>query len=804
MRRISGVDINGWKDVAGRDWDPDTPEEIGNSLKILNGGIKSVAIQQSSAEWIGGPQALLAPHGRGLGWGALGGPERRASMSQLMEDLRSSGSKRFGVPFAAAVNALARGADDVILAVPDIPDVDESVQGRILSAFHQDRRAVRLLWRPVAAFLHALELNIIDRDADGALFCFLIHSSAGIELQTLRLRRDSEHRDHSAPERDGYGVQVFDNVGMNRLVQRAHRVVLDFNSQLEEGFCEESSLAARLICGGASTDEIDILRLHNGNWIEVQAPTINAEAFFTDADLEKGIDPGILNTTAATFFLTPLAETFAVALTARLKNVFPNLLMLEWDSVARGSLIAGRLIERARPHYFDRLTSISLAILKNEAPIFDDLVGSNTTLPANKEYISPPYRNLKWMTGKQDLEFYVLKGEREVRYWTIHLDEAPKRNVTVELRLRQTPGQSWAKLSLTSPEWEPLQRSPLFLDWDKLDPIEASPEAILAKLSAPPPTIPTRIVESASSELWTGSNRHVGLISVLEDPTRHGHFRADQIGNLLARSLRDPGTGAKSWTVGTDGILPDKLSSEDRKRFLGILAGCEKQILTALVAGAVNKSGPLRCLTWSFTLCPDRIQDEIVLALEADLSGRDHPLLALRRARSILTQGAGRSVNGVERLRRVLRVLASRSANNDTLSAFAMILSRRADAPQALTSDLVGGIVNVLLDELRLLMERVWFQIRFKNALSAIAGLFRYREIEPFALLASRDQTAQQLRQHLNEVDVLLVRHRRNVSFCEEKRKLVALICDYFDGSGDPNILIRIEELDEEGMREQD
>lgn len=84
----------------------------------------------------------------------------------------------------------------------------------------------------------------------------------------------------------------------------------------------------------------------------------------------------------------------------------------------------------------------------------------------------------------------------------MHLNEAPKHDVGVELRIRQTPGQSWAKLSLTSPEWEPLQRSPIFLDWTTLNPIDASPEEILEKLRTPPPTIPIRIVEPPSIEFW--------------------------------------------------------------------------------------------------------------------------------------------------------------------------------------------------------------------------------------------------------------------------------------------------------------
>jgi hypothetical protein len=148
-------------------------------------------------------------------------------------------------------------------------------------------------------------------------------------------------------------------------------------------------------------------------------------------------------------------------------------------------------------------------------------------------------------------------------------------------------------------------------------------------------------------------------------------------------------------------------------------------------------------------------------------------------------------------LRRVLDVLASRAANNDTLNALAMILSRRKEAPHALTADLVDKIVAIVSEELVRLTAILSFQIRFKNALSAIAGLFRYREVEPYALLAGRDPAAHKLRNKLDEVDTLLVRHQRRVPLYEEKSALLASVRDYLDGAGDPNILIRIESLNE-------
>ncbi|WP_323965480.1 hypothetical protein R3F77_00625 [Bradyrhizobium japonicum] len=479
MRRVSGLDVNGWRDIAARDWDIEEPDVQLEAARIVDGGLGAVAVKQNSGDWIGGPQALLAPHGRGQGWGEIGSQERRLSLAPMLDDLRSDNTLTVNEIYVATVNALARGTDEVILSVPDVPNFDEAAQFRTLSIFHRDRRQFRLLWRPVAAFLHALDCHAIPPNADGALFCFLIHSGTGIEVQTLRLRRDSEHSDHVAPERDGYGFRILRNLGLKQLTDRAHACVTEANPILAEASCERSALALKLMCGDRKAGDIEILRLNNGNWIEIIAPEIAESDIFSNTDFAKDLDFATSETITATFLLTPLAARFASILSRRLQAFFPNMTTLDWDATARGSLRAGRLIERGLPHYFDRLTPISLAVMKKDEPQFDDLIGSNATLPANREYVSPPYRDLKWIAGKHDIEFYVLKGDDEIRFWSVHLDEAPKSDVAVELRIRQTPGQSWAKLSLTSPEWEPLQRAPIFLDWTTLDPIDASPEEVL-------------------------------------------------------------------------------------------------------------------------------------------------------------------------------------------------------------------------------------------------------------------------------------------------------------------------------------
>jgi len=203
-------------------------------------------------------------------------------------------------------------------------------------------------------------------------------------------------------------------------------------------------------------------------------------------------------------------------------------------------------------------------------------------------------------------------------------------------------------------------------------------------------------------------------------------------------------------------------------------------------------------LTWSYTLCPETIQDAIVDALEADLDNRSHPLLgpAPGRQRIVLTQGAGRAVTGPGRLKRLLRVLVARPQNTNTLNALAMVMSRREEAPYALTEDMVGAIAMQLADELLQRTEALSFQIRFRNALSALAGLFRYREGNRYALLANLDPVAQQLLNRIEKVERLLRASRAHIPRCEEKLALTTSIKDYLNGGGDPDILIKIENMD--------
>jgi hypothetical protein len=178
-----------------------------------------VATRGEKPQRIAGPQAQLAPHGRGDGWGRIGERGLRRRLSVALDTPAASAA---AADIRAGVDALARGARDVVLAVPDLPDFDEARQGRLIRIIRDGRGPqVRLLWRSVAAFLDLLDRGLIPRDDTDTAWDILIHGASGIERQRLTLVADRDHAGHVAPRRDGPGTLILPDLGLDTLLQRA-------------------------------------------------------------------------------------------------------------------------------------------------------------------------------------------------------------------------------------------------------------------------------------------------------------------------------------------------------------------------------------------------------------------------------------------------------------------------------------------------------------------------------------------------------------------------------------------------------
>lgn len=792
-RRIAGLDLNGRVDVAARDWSPEDRTLRLDPPVMVDGGVAAVVVLvggETRPRLIAGPQGILAPHGRGEGWGRIGEAVRRGPLSVAIDHLGEDTD--YAKAIGAAIDALARVASEVVLAVPDLPGFDEAAQGSMIRAASSPRRRARLLWRSVAAFLDLLATGSLPQERSGASYRVLVHGPAGLEDQILTLRDDPEHKGHRAPLREGPGRLVAPQTGLDALFAMASAQVQAANPDLDWRRCEPSRLGPGLVTGAAEPGEVEVLRLHNAGWVEVHAPVLApADLGFASARMPPPERP-----VAATILVTPLAAPLANALAGELGDV----LVVPVAAVARGALRAGRLIELGLPHYFDKLEPISIAVLRRDGPHFESLIARDAIVPANREHVSPDLDGFVWGRGKTDAEFYVLKGDAEVRHWEITHPEAPERDAPVTLRLRQTPGQSWARLSITSRGWSPLERSPIDLDWEALTPLEMTRDEILEKLRTPPPTIPELLVEHSHIALWHGANwAGEGTIRFLRALGRPA--TAKEWAKLLRAGRREPSSHDKVWLVGTDGAVPSSLGLEYEQALDRALADFSRELLATTMHPPPGNNDLILALTWCFRRCPEPVQDRIVTSLEASLSGRPDPdpLLQPRASSTAVIQGAGRAVTGTDRLRRVFLFLRASAANNNTINALAMLLTRREEAPAALSRDLVDHFARTLGDELQKQVADHKFNVKFRNTLSALAGLFRWRSREPYALLADREPVAADLQAILVETEkVLSTPAYGNVPQVAQKREQIRKIIEFFEGRGDPDILRLIEQDDDD------
>lgn len=798
MRRWAGLDLNGWHDYAAIGPGPDDEDR---RVRLIDGGAGSVVVVRPNADavrttsMIGGPQAILAPHGRGIGWGEVGAVHLRIPLRLTLASVPKNPTESESAAYRASIQALTQGAERRMLTIPDLTSYGEAERSRILSALGPLSQSSMLLWRPVAMVLAALEDGLLSADHVGSDVDLLVHTGEGIEHHRLRLDEAKGFNGLLAPKRVGYGSLTFPELGLQRMLDDAERQVGMFNPQLGEVKTEPTRLPIRWLAGEIDAGEIEILRRDNGDWIEVACPPMKKLAIAQLQDGPRGDGPTLL--------VTPAGASLARVLVDCLSVSFPKLMRLSADSIARGALIAGERVEAGKPHYLDELEPISLAVLRGAKAHFEPLIPPGSNVPANQEFISEPIRDFAWGAGKDMIEFHILKGDKELRHWTVPSTPPPENTVPVIMQLRQLPGQSWAKLTVRTAGNIDVAALPIQLDWDRLTPDTRSPEEVLATLERPAPTIPQRIVEEAHIGFWDRTFITPGVADALRGS-------ADDLYLALNKSQRNWGQmpGAQYdrtyRPVSTDGRLPIGLSEATVKAFDARLEAYAQHIKSNVAKGHVFSSNrEFLAITWAFTRCPEAIQEMIVAAIES-LSLDDnnlfheHPLMTLPLASKIVPHGAGRAVDGLSKLRRLFKALTGmKKPNASSRPAFAYSLSRREDAPKALDEQLIQRISKQLISELK--SESVFAQ-NYKYNLLTLSGLLRVREEIPFAFVIGAHGSgrtagiAEALHYELSSA--LKRMTKANIaSQAPLKRQLTSDLMEHLEGKGDPNILHRIDAL---------
>ncbi|WP_299809814.1 hypothetical protein [uncultured Roseibium sp.] len=793
-----GVDINGWHDLACRDWsfeDPDTPLQ---DPQLIDGGLQGVLVQLDSGRWIGGPQASLAPHGRSGAWGEVGLPERRKSVRSLLDALKDEAETQSHFLFWAPVEALTAGAQNYFLTIPDSVSYDESVRERLLGALRgQKRPKAALLWRSVACFLGAMETGQIPSDRDGFRVRILTHVSDGLEEQILTLRRVQGQSGHYAPERQGYGQTFGPELGLKALFESAEKDVLLSDQTLLEGRCDPTSMAFQLLSGRMKPGDVEILRRANGTWVEISAPKIEP---FNSLSLPAGLEGHSVEPADMTLLSTPLGASFADTLADVVETYWGRLEMLSWDAAARGALKAGLLVESGLPHFLDRLDPVRLCLLKTEGAEFVDLIPERETVPANHTYKSKPITGPVWGSGKTTIEFYIQKGDTKVRHWTATTETPPSDDTSVEIHLSQKPAQGWAKIQIVSSTWEDLRRKPIDIDWLSLPEDQRSPEEIIEELDKDfyRPQIPNRILEPSHIDLWTNDAFRSGILDAVSQFEQRGPEALESLSKAIRRRLNPPLYSTVYLPIGTDGELPELLSADDTLRFKNVVQAIEHEVICVAQKSRnrLKNNNHLLCLGWATGQCSDRVQDAFLNAIRAEIEGEDHPLLSAHASARTIVRGAARIMTSTEKLHSLFSLLVKRNQNADTRGALCDALSRRKFAPQSLSRQLAGKIAQDTAENIDRLIEKKSFEVDLKYTLLILTGLLRYREVEPWFLTPDNPGHGREIQKKLEKLRISVFRHRKRIGQGDLKVEIIDSLLEYIEGTGgDPNLLRMLEEI---------
>jgi hypothetical protein len=804
MRKPVGLDLNGWHDFGCRDWSVEDPDEMLTAPVTIDGGFGSVIVEHRDFR-VGGPQAILSPIGRGNGWGEIGATEKRRRLAKhWCSFLAGMPLDTFAGDIRAAVDAVSVQADQLVVCMPDRIEMSEARQQALLAAFAGPRRPrATLLWRSVALLLDVLDGGKLPDSAEGLRVVSLIHCHDGLEVQRLILRRLREKPDCLAPERAGPGWLWCPDLGLTRLLDHASAAVAAANPGLADRPTETPRLPWDLLCQDGNLSTEQVVRRDNGNWSMVRAPQ---EYHLPGMPLDLGDSTANADLVV---LLSPLAARHRELLGGRLADKLDGVKLLLADpaAAARGALFASRRIERNIPHYLDRLDQISLVVLRKDGPVFEDLIPANATVPGNREYLSAPITSMVWPAGMAEANFYIRKGSTEIRHWTTPPVEVPLKSERLEVHLRQMPAQGWAKLSITSPDWDVLRREPIHLDWGVL-PIDPRTEAeILASLERPRPVVPQRVRYAAHLGLWDGSLRYPGVRAALQTFKIESPSSLKVLTDSIRASFRVEVAGSGQrlyktvYPVGTDGELPGNLDEAIQQQFDDAINRVTKSLLQAIrrQSPRLDNNLALLCLSWIFARCPLDVQHEMVAALNAIRSGGQHPLLAPRQSARVVVHGLGRVVTDREMVRTLMPKFYTDIGRPNFLAALSSLLSRPAATPSVLSDADVETIAERTLQVLRGLRSESNFGSNFKYALMVVAGLLRVRERDPWALLADRSELAHSLVEELSAILARIRNMPRAIKNETQKLQIIRELIPLLSGEGgSPDILIIMDAMPDE------
>ena len=569
--RLSGLDVNGWRDAALRSCARDDLDADVASDGPIDGGRVSSVVRigdDASAAWIGGAQADLAPHGRGGGWGDVGAPERRVRVAELMERIACGATPWTGQDaLAAVVNGLAPGADVAVLAIPDGAGFGEAAQERALGALRAAGvRRPLLAWRTVLAALVAIE----EGAEEGARIGVVSHCADGLSCQAVVVRRRPQDR-VAAPQRIEEAVSTAPGWGLGALEALSQAAVLDANpvDRLER-VIDLARLPGLVMLG--EPPDAEILRLDSGAWVQLRPPAPPAPPpLRLPVDRFEGCVSVLLETVVGGQLRAALVRAMEDALDIPVVPLPP-------DAVARGARLAAERLLRGEPVYFDVLPQMRTIVLDRGEPASRDLIETDEALPAGRTYRTPRPIRFGWPAGRDGINIYLNRdGSGQPRRAGVALDDAPSSDREVELVLEQAPAAGPARLTVSARDWPPLRDHPRTILFEQAEVDDRSWAEIIESLRRPPPGYPERMVLPCGLGPWFGTMdaRSVRPEGGLADLLRSDGAGWDSLADAIAKRVPDRAGGPSAYAVDSDGKLPTKIEADPALKRL-LAAHCDE------------------------------------------------------------------------------------------------------------------------------------------------------------------------------------------------------------------------------------
>ena len=726
-KKLCGVDLNGVQDYAARNWVKDASGEDQFEDHINLGSSRSsiVSIKTSiGIEYMGGVQADLAPHGRGEGYGAaIGNPEHRNLLGDIIQSAVPCIEK-----LRAALLGITPPSDYAICSIPDSIKTTEAYQDALVMALRKAHfKNPLLVWRSVLASLALVENDIAQIPCSVGI---ISHANHGFNLQIIDLKPyDHQGTLVLVPERKKIGVFCEHAAGYDRLFEIALEQLNSINSDRFLDVKQSKNIAA---LGLGRNVKSELLRSKNGLWKELTPPP-NFQ--IPELDFSNEHRQSLMELNACDFLVF---ESFTEGrlrsrIHATIENVFGrDVELLSDDAIAKAALYAADRYANDIPIYFDYLPQISTIVQTGLEPKNFDLIDQSETLRAGTVYRSKKPAVLGTQAGQKEIEIYLKKeGDLQPRQARIQLPVAATSTHSVSVYVEQTPAQGTAAIHINAVDLGLSQT----IDFQAAEELDETWEDLLTNIKVGSVPIPERMVLPAFLDNWRDDIEY-GLTYLIKREVNEDEPDWVSLERKIGRSVSSDGDLPSSISQQTDADL-HVLTQKALDHFVGRM---ERRI------NANNIS--LRFLTWQFKRCPQEVCARLIDFWEhyGEENFR-HPIIRNVRSWNLLFQGVGRAVFDPDLEQRALYELLSTPVERwhwEAQTACASFLvSRSKTAHKLLDFDLVENFLKRVKIEFRENLRSNYREFRYAPFL--LAGLLRYREVDPQFLVIGNDPRADEL-----------------------------------------------------------